>query len=233
MRLDLNQRLFAFYYPRLVSLAENAGQRETRRELLAQAQGRTLELGAGSGLNVPHYTERVTELTLTEPSPPMLSRLRAEIEAAPPRSGSWELVRSGAEELPFADDSFDTVAATYVLCTVPDPSAALREIDRVLAPGGRYLFLEHVHAGEGTALGRFQDLIELPHRYIAAGCHPNRRTAALLEASPLALERIESGVQPRAFPSVRPTIIGSARTVTPTAAASPRSDRRGHPGDAE
>jgi SAM-dependent methyltransferase len=209
----LNQRLFAFYYPRLVALAENAGQRETRRELLAQAEGRTLELGAGSGLNVPHYTERVTGLALTEPSSPMLSRLRAELEATPPRSGSWELVQCGVEQLPFADRSFDTVVATYVLCTVPDPAAALREIARVLAPGGRYLFLEHVHAGDGTALGRFQDLIELPHRYIAAGCHPNRRTEALLQASPLEIERVEHGVQPRAFPSVRPTIIGSAHPV--------------------
>jgi SAM-dependent methyltransferase len=207
----LNQRLFAFYYPRLVELAENAGQRETRRELLALAEGSTLELGAGSGLNVPHYTERVTKLTLTEPSSPMLARLGAELEAAPPRSGSWELVQCGAEQLPFADHSFDTVVATYVLCTVPDPAVALDEIARVLAPGGRYLFLEHVHAGEGTALGRFQDLIELPHRYIAAGCHPNRRTEALLRAAPLEIERVEHGAQPRAFPSVRPTIIGSAR----------------------
>jgi SAM-dependent methyltransferase len=209
--LHLNQRLFALYYPRLVALAENAGQRETRRDLLTQAEGRTLELGAGSGLNVAHYTDRVTELVLTEPSSPMLARLRAELEAAPPRSGSWELVQCGAEQLPFADHSFATVVATYVLCTVPDPAVALREIARVLAPGGRYLFLEHVHAGEETALGRFQDLIELPHRYIAAGCHPNRRTEALLGASSLEIERLEHGRQPRAFPSVRPTIIGSAR----------------------
>jgi ubiquinone/menaquinone biosynthesis C-methylase UbiE len=209
----LSQRLFAFYYPRLVALAENAGQRETRRELLAQAQGRTLELGAGSGLNVAHYSERVTELVLTEPSSPMLARLRAELEAAPPRSGSWELVQCGVEQLPLADHSVDTVVATYVLCSVPDPAAALREIARVLAPGGHYLFLEHVHAGDGTALGRFQDLIELPHRYVAAGCHPNRRTEELLKASPLEIERVAHGVQPRAFPSVRPTIIGSARPV--------------------
>jgi SAM-dependent methyltransferase len=209
--LRLNQRLFAFYYPRVVAIAENAGQRETRRELVAGAEGRTLELGAGSGLNLPHYTERVSELVLTEPSPPMLEKLRAEIDATPPRSGAWELVQCGAQPLPFADRSFDTIVATYVLCTVPDPAAALREIARVLRPDGRYLFLEHVHAGDGTTLGRFQDLVELPHRYIAAGCHPNRRTEALLRASPLTIERLEHGTQPRAIPTVRPTIIGSAQ----------------------
>lgn len=209
--LGLNERLFALYYPRLVALAENAGQRETRRELLSQARGRTLEIGAGSGLNLRLYSDGVRELVITEPSPHMLAHLRKELEADPPPVGSWELVRAGAEALPFADGSFDTVVGTYVLCTVPEPARALAEVARVLAPGGRLLFLEHVHAGDGTALGRIQDLVELPHRYLAAGCHPNRRTAALLEASELEIERLEHGRQPRAVPTVRPTIIGAAR----------------------
>jgi hypothetical protein len=81
----------------------------------------------------------------------------------------------------------------------------------VLRPGGRLLYLEHVHAGEGTMLGRFQDLVEIPHRYIAAGCHPNRRTEQLLNDSPLAVERLERGQQPRAPLTVKPTIMGSAR----------------------
>jgi ubiquinone/menaquinone biosynthesis C-methylase UbiE len=209
--LGLNERLFAFYYPRLVALAENAGQRETRRELVAAANGQTLELGAGSGLNLPHYTERVTELIVTEPSEHMLVHLRAALAEDPPPVGSWKLTQAGAEELPFEDESFDTVVGTYVLCTIPDPGRALEEVARVLRPGGQYLFLEHVHAGEGTLLGRFQDLVQLPHRYIAAGCRPNRRTGALLERSPLEIGRLEHGAQPRAFPTVRPTIIGTAR----------------------
>jgi ubiquinone/menaquinone biosynthesis C-methylase UbiE len=213
----LNERLFAFYYPRVCALAENAGQRETRRELVSEATGRTLELGAGSGVNLPHYTERVTELVISEPSPHMLNHLRTAIEEDPPDTGSWKLVQTGAEELPFEDESFDTVVATFILCTVPDPARALREMFRVLAPGGRYLFFEHVHAGDGTVLGRFQDLVEVPHRYLAAGCHPNRRTAQLLESSPMEVQRLEHGAQPRSIPTVRPTIIGTA--IRPLAAA--------------
>jgi SAM-dependent methyltransferase len=208
--LGLNERLFAIYYPRLLALAENAGQRETRRELIARAEGRTLELGAGSGLNLDHYTDRVSELVITEPSAHMLAQLRHKLTEDPPAAGGWKLVQSGAEELPFPDASFDTVLHTYVLCTVPDPAQALREVARVLRPGGRLLFLEHVHAGEGTALGRFQDLVELPHRYIAAGCHPNRRTERLIEDSPLHVESLQHGRQPRAPLTVRPTIRGSA-----------------------
>ncbi len=206
----LNERLFAFYYPRLVARAEDAGQRETRRELVSQAAGRTLELGAGSGLNLPHYTEAVTELTLTEPSEHMLVHLREQLRSAAPAVRKCELVQCGAEQLPFPEASFDTVVATYVLCSVPDPGDALDEVARVLSPGGRYLFLEHVHAGEGTWLGRTQDLLELPHRYLAAGCHPNRRTEALLNRSPLQVQQLTHGSQPQSIPTVKPTILGSA-----------------------
>jgi ubiquinone/menaquinone biosynthesis C-methylase UbiE len=209
--LGLNERVFAVIYPRIVALAENAGQRETRRQLIAEASGRTLELGAGSGLNLEHYTDAVSELIITEPSPHMLRHLRELLREKPARAQQTKLVQAGAEELPFADDSFDTVVGTYVLCTVPDPGRALREVARVLRPGGRLLYLEHVHAGEGTMLGRFQDLVEIPHRYIAAGCHPNRRTEQLLNDSPLAVERLERGQQPRAPLTVKPTIMGSAR----------------------
>ena len=208
--LGLNERFFALYYPWLVERSERAGQRETRRQLISQARGRVLELGAGSGLNLPHYTQGVSELIVTDPSPHMLDHLRTALEDDPPPVGSWKLASAGAEQLPFDDASFDTVVATYVLCTVPDPQRALNEVARVLAPGGRYLFLEHVHAGEGTWLGRFQDLIEVPHRYLAAGCHPNRRTAELLARAPLQIERLEHGRQPRSVPTVRPTILGSA-----------------------
>jgi ubiquinone/menaquinone biosynthesis C-methylase UbiE len=207
----LNERLFALYFPPLMALAENAGQRETRHALVGQARGATLELGAGAGVNLPHYTEAVTELVISEPSQYMLKHLEVELAEHPPRPGSAALLACGAESVPFPDASFETIVATYILCTTPDPARVLTEIHRLLVPGGRYLFLEHVHAGEGTLLGRVQDLVEVPHRYIAAGCYPNRRTEQLLAESPLEVLELERGRQPRAPATVRPTIRGIAQ----------------------
>jgi len=209
-RWGLNERLFALYYPPLMALAERGGQRETRRVLLEQARGRTLELGAGSGVNVAHYTSAVSELILSEPSPHMVRHLHDAVAATPPACGSVRVLQAAAEELPFAPESFDTVVGTYILCTTPEPARVLEDIHRLLAPGGRYLFIEHVHAGEDTLLGRFQDLVEVPHRYIAAGCHPNRRTERLLEESGLETVRLERGRQPRSPLTVRPRIVGIA-----------------------
>ena len=104
------------------------------------------------------------------------------------------------------------MVCTYVLCSVDDPAAALAEIARVLAPGGSLLFLEHVRAGEGTALGRLQDLIEGPHRIAAAGCRPNRRTEG--RAGRVRRSRVDwlvHGRQPSALPTVVLTIMGAAR----------------------
>jgi len=206
----VNERLFAWYYPRLMALSERAGGAALRAQAVGDAAGRTLEIGAGNGYNLPHYTSAVTELVVTEPSPHMLKLLRQQLTAGPPSVGRWELVRTGAEELPFADDSFDTVTGGYVHCTIPDPAAALAEIARVLKPGGRYLFIEHVRA-TGPVLGRVQDLIEPVHVYVAAGCHPDRRTEQVLRNSARSVEHLEHARLPRSSPSVRPLILGSAR----------------------
>jgi ubiquinone/menaquinone biosynthesis C-methylase UbiE len=198
---NLSERLFAAYYPLIAARSERAGQARTRAELLAGAGGRVLEVGAGHGLNLPHYPDAVTELTLTDPSPWMARRARSDVA----------ITEAGLPSLPFADASFDTVVCTLVLCSVEDQAAALAEIARVLAPGGRLLFLEHVRAAEGTVLGRVQDLVERPHRLAAAGCRPNRRTEEALAASSLTIEWLVHGDQPSALPTVRPTIMGAAR----------------------
>src|ERR1700761_8876606 len=159
MPAPLRSRLFARWYPAAVQRSDRAGQAETRRRLLAHATGATLELGAGSGANRPWYPDAVTRLVLSDPSPFMLAHLAA---AAP----NVSLVRAGLPTLPFADGEFDTVVMTYVLCSVPEPARGLAEIARVLTPGGRLLFLEHVRAADGSALARVQALTAGAHQVL-------------------------------------------------------------------
>ena len=117
--------------------------------------------------------------------------------------------QADAERLPFPDASFDTVALTLVLCTVPDPDAALRETARVLKPGGRFLFLEHVRS-EDAKLARWQDRLHGPWYAFGHGCNCNRDTAAAIERSPLRVERLERGAIPKMPPLVKPLLQGSA-----------------------
>ena len=136
-------RIEAWIYDPFLALGERRGMASRRRALLALARGRVLELGAGTGLNLAHYPAAVGELVLTEPDSAMCARLARRVA----RSGrDATVVAARAEALPFRDGAFDTVVSTLVLCTVEDPVAAVREVRRVLAPGGRLLFAEHVRA---------------------------------------------------------------------------------------
>jgi SAM-dependent methyltransferase len=157
--------LFAAGYDLVFARAERAGMAHHRRSLLASASGRVLEIGAGTGLNLPHYPDGI-DLVLSEPEPPMARRIAAPVVAA------------RAEELPFADASFDTVVSTFVLCTVAEPARAVGELARVLRPGGRLLFIEHVR-GDG-ALARWQDRLDGIWRRVGNGCHANRDTLDVL-----------------------------------------------------
>ncbi len=200
-------RAFALGYDFFFARAERGGLRDLRRRALAGASGRTLEVGAGTGLNHDLYPAAVSELTLTEPFGPMASQLR---EKAAALTVPVTVVEAPAEALPFADASFDSVVLTLVLCTVPEPDRALSEIARVLKPGGRFLFLEHVRS-EDERLARWQDRLNPPWRVFGHGCNCNRDTAAAIEHSPLELERVERGRIPRMPPLVTPMLIGAAR----------------------
>jgi ubiquinone/menaquinone biosynthesis C-methylase UbiE len=199
--------VFAALYDRLTAANERAGFADRRAELLAGARGATLELGAGTGLSLPYYPDAVTDLVLTEPEPHMARRLRARLVEVGRQA---EVVEAPAERLPFEDERFETAVVTLVLCTVRDPARALDEVARVLKPGGRLLFLEHVRASEGGRLAVWQDRLERPWGWVAGGCHPNRDTLAALEASPLHVESADRGEMPKAPPLVRPLVAGVA-----------------------
>jgi ubiquinone/menaquinone biosynthesis C-methylase UbiE len=190
----------------MLASTEEAGLRDRRRDLLSEADGATLELGAGTGLNLDLYPPSVTELVLTEPAEHMARRLR---ERAAGAGRDVEVVQAPAERLPLPDDRFDTVVATLVLCTVDDPAATLAEVDRVLRPGGRLLFLEHVRSTD-PRVARWQDRLHGPWRFVGAGCNCNRDTPATLAASPLQVERLDHGELPKSPPIVRPLVTGHA-----------------------
>jgi ubiquinone/menaquinone biosynthesis C-methylase UbiE len=199
-------RAFAWGYDAFQRRSCEAGMESKRHEVLSRAAGRTLEIGSGTGINLDHYGPGVTELVMSEPDRHMVALLRRKARGAGRRA---DVVQAPAEDLPFEDESFDTATLVYVLCTVPDPGAALREIARVLKPSGRLLFIEHVRAPE-PGLARWQDRLHAPWRVFANGCHCNRDTVAAIEGSPLDVAELERGEIPKVPPLVRPMVAGVA-----------------------
>jgi ubiquinone/menaquinone biosynthesis C-methylase UbiE len=199
-------RMFSAAYDRGFKASEEAGLREMRRELLAGARGRVLELGAGTGLNLDLYPEGIESLALLEPDPHMTKQLRRKLAESDRQA---EIVEAPAEKLPFDDDSFDTVAVTLVLCTVPDPQVALAEIKRVLKPGGQLLFLEHVRS-RNPDLAKWQDRLEAPWRFLGDGCHCNRDTVSAISAAGFELGEVERPEFPKGLPIIKPMAKGSA-----------------------
>ena len=171
---------FARMYTRMTA-RENPQQVEHRRKLLAGVRGRIIEVGAGNGSNFALYPDDVAEVVAVEPEPYL--RAKAE-EAAAKATAPVRVVDAVADELPYEDASFDVGIASLVLCTVPDQAVALRELHRVLRPGGELRFYEHVHAHRQPlrAVLEFADRTTIWPR-LAGGCHPTRETAAAIETA--------------------------------------------------
>jgi len=201
-------RIFAAGYDHLMAGPEKAGLRAHRRALISQAAGHVLEIGGGTGANLPFYGDGVETLTLTEPEPPMVRRLERRLRDS---SRAGLLLRAPAEDLPFDDDSFDVAVSTLVLCTVDDQPRALRELRRVLKPGGRLLFIEHVRADE-PRLGRWQDRLNGLQTRVGHGCNCNRPTVESIRRAGFEITELERDVLRKAPPLVRPLVVGVAKS---------------------
>ncbi len=200
-------RLMAAFYDRILKSSQTAGLADTRREALREARGEVLEIGAGTGLNLAAYPrEGITRLVLTEPNAAMGRHIEDKRAIAPL---PFELVEAPGERLPFDDASFDTVVGTLVLCEPGDPGAVVAEVARVLRPGGRYLFVEHVRS-EDPRLARSQDRWAPVWRTVSGGCNCNRRTLATIEKAGLDVERKRLGEFPKSPKITRPLLVGSA-----------------------
>jgi len=201
-------RLFTRWYPLVMGASERAGQSQIRRAQLSRASGRTLEVGAGSGLSVPHYGDAVTDLVLVEPDDDFRIALQRTIHQLTNVPWSVTVVDADAQRLPFEDATFDTVTASFTFCSVQRPDLGLDELHRVLRPGGQFLFHEHVR-GQGPR-ARFQDLMTPLQVLLAGGCHPNRDFVSTLHRSPFQIDHLVRDRMPRAFPTISPVVHGSA-----------------------
>jgi ubiquinone/menaquinone biosynthesis C-methylase UbiE len=177
--------IFARLYARMAAGFEARGNAEHRDELLAGLTGRVVEVGAGTGLNFGRYPARVSEVIAVEPEPYL--RAKAEL-AAKDAPVAVTVVDGVADRLPVEDASCDAGVASLVLCSVPDPAAALAELYRVIRPGGELRFYEHIRSAS-PRLARVQRAIDVVWPHVAGGCHASRATMDAIEAAGFTIER--------------------------------------------
>jgi ubiquinone/menaquinone biosynthesis C-methylase UbiE len=203
--MSLRDSLFAMTYDRQVARVEEAGVRDMRKRLLSGVAGRVIEIGSGSGTNLPWYGPEVESLTLTEPVQPMFRKLERRVSEAGTKA---TVLRAPAEDLPFESGSFDVAVSTLVLCGVDDQPRALRELRRVLRPGGTLLFLEHVRS-QDAAIARKQDRMNWLNRIVVM-CDCNRPTLDTIKQAGFSVTSLEHTALPKAPKFVSPAILGIA-----------------------
>jgi len=199
--------LGAWMYDRSLSGAETACLSDWRQLLLASAHGDVLEIGAGTGANLPHYPEAVRRLVLAEPNAGMRWRLKRKVG----ERDDVTVIDATAEAIPLPDKAFDVVVSTLVLCSVDSPGRSLAEVWRLLRPGGRFLFLEHVAAEGRPGRLRWQRLLEPLWRCMAGNCHLTRQTADSITEMGFQFEDLHKESIRKVAGVVRPSIRGAAR----------------------
>jgi len=175
--------------PKLCDLSmRNERLRPYRERVIGAAEGRVLEIGCGSGQNLPFYRQTVRELLALEPDPNLLAMARH----APDSGMQVNFIEASAEAIPLDDRSVDTVVTTWTLCTIPGSAAALSEMRRVLKPQGRLLFVEHGLSPD-RGVRWWQDSLTPVWRRISGGCHLNRPIRSMIEDAGFRIDRIETG----------------------------------------
>jgi len=179
---------FPKFYDTLMEPLERRGFRDIRKELIHKATGIVLEIGSGTGFNFPYYEDtQVIKVFAVEPEPLMREQSLARAARA---TVPIEVILARGEELPFPDNSFDTIVGTLVLCTIPDPFKALEEIRRVCKPDGQILFFEHVRLNH-PVLSRLQDWLTPLWKHLCDGCHLNRNTLQIIKKAGFEVVRIK------------------------------------------
>jgi ubiquinone/menaquinone biosynthesis C-methylase UbiE len=182
-----------FILPRLINLAmRNKELRPFRERVVGAAEGRVLEIGVGSGMNLPFYRAPVREVLALEPAPRLLTMAKS---ASRTTAMPVNFLEASAEAIPLDEYSVDTVVMTWTLCSIPQAATALAEMRRVLRPGGKLLFAEHGQAPDAS-VRRWQDRLTPAWRYIGGGCRLNRPIRSMIEAAGYRIDRIETGYIP-------------------------------------
>ena len=201
-------RLMARFYDRVMQRSEEACLSKWRKDLLENTTGRVLEVGAGTGVNLSFYPETVERIVFSEPDPHMRAKLAERIDSAGADSAT---VSDGSlDALPFPDGEFDFVTCMLVLCSVPDLNLALKEIRRVLVPGGRLVFMEHVAAEYRSDRLKWQHRLEPLWKRFSGSCHLTRRTEQAILDSGFEMAWIQRESMLSTIPVTRPTVRGVA-----------------------
>lgn len=198
----------SFFYDKVMAATEEACLREWRKQLLAPVHGMVMEIGAGTGANIAFYSDKVEQLILSEPDKDMRKQLQTRLADSGFNNAS--ISAASAEDIDAEDNTFDFITASLVCCSVSCPHTALLEIKRVLKPGGKLIFLEHVAAEEGSRRRTWQNRFNPFWRAVAGNCHLNRDTESSILEAGFEIREIQRESLRKSMPLVRPSIRGIA-----------------------